>query len=148
MTEADLYGFLSPYRLAVLSTLAAALSPQSALVGIAVTPSLEIIFDTVDISRKYTNLQQNARCSFVIGWEGERTVQYEGLAYQITGTSEFRNYFESYCQVWPDAPARQGWKGLVYFIVRPSWIRYSDYDARPPRIEELRFSKRAEQLAE
>jgi hypothetical protein len=44
-------------------------------VGIAVSRKLEIIFDTVNSSRKYDNLPANQAASFVIGWEGEVTVQ-------------------------------------------------------------------------
>jgi hypothetical protein len=31
------------------------------------------------------------------------------------------------------------WPDIAYFVVRPRWIRYSDYDQRPPRIEETTF---------
>jgi hypothetical protein len=39
-----------------LSTLADSNTPQSALVGIATTPDLEIVFDTIKSTRKYPNL--------------------------------------------------------------------------------------------
>jgi hypothetical protein len=26
------------------------------------------------------------------------------------------------------------WPGIVYFVVRPVWIRYSDFDQDPPLI--------------
>jgi len=54
MTKADIYQFIqfiAKQKLAVLGTLSSGGSPQSALVGIAVTPGLEIIFDTVKSSR-------------------------------------------------------------------------------------------------
>jgi hypothetical protein len=28
------------------------------------------------------------------------------------------------------------WPGIVYFVVRPAWIRYSDFDQSPPLIRE------------
>ena len=31
------------------------------------------------------------------------------------------------------------WPGIVYFVVRPTWIRYSDYDQSPPLIHEFKF---------
>ena len=52
MTKADIYRFIAKQTLGVLGTLSSGGSPQSALVGIAVTPELEIIFDTVKSSRK------------------------------------------------------------------------------------------------
>jgi len=79
MTKADLYRFMTQNKLGVLGTLAEGGVPQSALVGIAVTPELEIIFDTVEGSRKYPNLIANAASSFVIGWAGEQTVQIPAM---------------------------------------------------------------------
>jgi hypothetical protein len=29
------------------------------------------------------------------------------------------------------------WPGIVYFVVRPQWIRYSDFDQEPPLIREF-----------
>lgn len=56
MSHADFHSFLTQHRYAVVSSLSAHGTPQSALVGIAVTPELEIVFDTVKSSRKYPNL--------------------------------------------------------------------------------------------
>lgn len=138
MTQADVYQFIARRKLGVLSTVTAAHGSQSALVGIAVSPELEIIFDTVKSSRKYPNLVANPLCSFVVGWEGEQTVQYEGVAQELAG-AELTQYHALYCETWPDAPARQSWPGIVYFVVRPAWVRYSDFDQTPPFIREFMF---------
>ncbi len=136
MTKGDLHAFLARRRLGVLATTGPAGAPQSALMGIAVTPDLEIVFDTVKTSRKYPNLTASRACSFVVGWEGEQTVQYEGLAYELEG-AELKKYKEIYFQVWPDGPSRESWPGIVYFVVRPTWIRYSDFGQDPPQIQEF-----------
>jgi hypothetical protein len=142
VTEADVYRFLSGFKLGVLSTIGGAgiglTSPQSALVGIAVTSGLEIVFDTVKSSRKYPNLIARPRCSFVVGWAGEQTVQFEGDAEELEG-AELDRCQRVYFEAWPDGPARMSWPGLVYFVVRPRWIRYSDFDQRPPLIREFTF---------
>jgi pyridoxine/pyridoxamine 5'-phosphate oxidase len=138
MTEADLYSFMARCKLGVLSTIAETGTPQSALVGIAVTPSLEIIFDTVKSSRKYPNLTARSQCSFVLGWAGEQTVQYEGEATELSGP-ELKRCQDVYFEVWTDGPARLAWPGIVYFVVRPKWIRYSDFDQTPPLIQEFTF---------
>jgi len=80
MTKAELYGFLAAHTLGVLGSISADGAPQSALVGIAVTEDLEIVFDTLDSTRKYRNLTLNPKASLVVGWEGEKTVQLEGEA--------------------------------------------------------------------
>ncbi len=136
MTEADLYAFMAQCRLGVLGSICDAGTPQSALVGIAITKQLEIIFDTVKSSRKYPNLIARPACSFVIGWTGEQTVQYEGVAEQLE-PPELARYQETYFKAWPDGPERMSWPGIVYFVVRPVWIRYSDFDQSPPLIREF-----------
>ncbi len=138
MTKADLFQFMDGHKLGVLGSISPAGASQSALVGIAVTRELEIVFDTVASSRKYANLLGNPAASFVVGWAGEVTVQYEGQAFQPTG-SELRRYQQVYFAAWPDGPDRLSWPGIAYFVVRPQWIRYSDYDRSPPLIEEFKF---------
>jgi hypothetical protein len=138
MTKSDLHGFLSKHTLAVLSTVAETNKPQSALVGIAVTPDFEIVFDTVKGSRKYPNLVARPPCSFVIGWAGEQTAQYEGWAEELRG-ADLKRCQEVYFRVWPDCLSHLSWPGIVYFVVKPTWIRYSDFDVNPPLIQEFAF---------
>jgi len=144
MTKADLFKFMAGHKLGVLGSISQVGSispdgsPQSALVGIAVTPELEIIFDTVASSRKYANLLRNPAASFVIGWGGEVTVQFEGKAFQPTG-AELARYQQIYFAAWPECRDHLSWPGIAYFVVKPRWIRYSDYDQRPPLIEEFGF---------
>jgi hypothetical protein len=133
-----LYSFIAGCRYGVVSSIAADGTPQSALVGIAVTRELEIIFDTVNSSRKYRNLVERPACSLVVGWSGEQTVQYEGVAHEPLG-AELKRYQESYFEAWPDGVERMKWAGIAYFAVRPRWIRYSDFAQAPARIEEIRL---------
>jgi len=140
MTKADIYQFIAKQKLGVLGTVSSGGSPQSALVGIAVTPELEIIFDTVKSSRKFQNLISNSGCSFVVGWAGEVTVQYEGQASQPKGVALAR-YQQAYFARWPECRSHLSWPGITYFVVRPRWIRYSDFDQNPPFIEELTFKR-------
>jgi hypothetical protein len=141
-TKADLFKFMAGHKLGVLGYFSPQGAPRSALVGIAVTPELEIIFDTVSSSRKYGDLRANPAASFVIGLgdrsTGEVTLQFEGQAFQPTG-AELARYQQIYFAAWPDGPDRLSWPGIAYFVVRPKWMRYSDFDQRPPLIEELSF---------
>jgi general stress protein 26 len=125
-------------RLAVLATVDDAGQPQAALMGFAVTPDLEIVFDTVKSSRKYPNLKKNPRVAWVIGCSSETTAQYEGIAEELEG-EELTKYKKIYFAAFPDGPARQSWPGITYFVVRPKWIRYCDYDPKKRRIEETEF---------
>ncbi|MEZ5355119.1 MAG: pyridoxamine 5'-phosphate oxidase family protein [Bryobacteraceae bacterium] len=138
MTEAELYPFLQRHKLAVIGSVSEAGRPQSALVGIAVTQRLEIVFDTVTTSRKYPNLIAKPDCSFTIAWDGAQTVQYEGLAEEIR-PPDLAAYQRIYFQAWPDGPNRLSWPGIVYFVVRPVWIRYSDFAVEPALVREFHF---------
>ncbi len=136
MSPADLHAFMSQHRYGVVSSVSASGDPQSALVGIAVSAELDIVFDTLGTSRKYSNLTRNPRCSMVVGWSGEQTLQYEGLAEQPAGAA-LERYQELYFTRWPECRTHLSWPDIAYFVLRPRWIRYSDYDHAPPLIEEM-----------
>jgi len=138
MLKDELYDFIGRQRLAVLATAAANGTPQAALVGIAVTPELELVFDTVRSTRKARNLSENPAAAFVIGCTDEITCQYEGIAQELNG-DDLAKYKQIYFAAFPDGPTREAWAGITYYVVRPRWIRFSDYTQSPPRIEEQRF---------
>jgi hypothetical protein len=63
----------------------------------------------------------------VVGWDEEITVQYEGVADEPSG-AELERLKKSYFAVYPDGVDRQRWDGITYFRIRPTWIRYSDFN--------------------
>ena len=67
MEQSELLAYLRSQRLGVLGTLAPSGEPQAALVGYAITPDFEILFDTLQTTRKYRNMTANPRVSFTIG---------------------------------------------------------------------------------
>lgn len=137
MTTEFLYNFISKNKYAVLSTVTKDNFAEAALVGIAVTTDLKIIFDTVSTSRKYQNLIKNSSIALVIGWDNEHTMQYEGIA-KIPNANELDKLLESYFSVFPNGRKRkEEMKDIVYFGVTPKWIRYSDFNNQ--QIEELNF---------
>jgi hypothetical protein len=73
----------------VLGTLSPSGEPQAALVGYAVRPDFELIFDTLRTTRKYRNMMTAPLVSFtagnIAGYGDERTVQYEGVAEELAG---------------------------------------------------------------
>jgi general stress protein 26 len=137
MTTEFLYNFISKNKYAVLSTVTKDNFAEAALVGIAVTTDLKIIFDTVSTSRKYQNLIKNSSIAFVIGWDNEQTMQYEGIA-KIPGANELDRLLKVYFNVFPDGRDRkENCKDIAYFCVEPKWIRYADFNNQ--QIEELNF---------
>jgi len=139
MDNERLLAFLRAHRLAVQATSSSDGAPQAAVVGYAVTDRLELVFDTLASTRKAQNLRNNPRLAFVIGGlkkADERTVQYEGVADEPSG-AELERLKQVYYAVFPDGPTRLSWPGLIYVRVRPTWIRYCDYNTDPPEIVEL-----------
>jgi len=139
MDRPTLLEFLRRHRLAVEASVSPTVSPQAAVVGIAITDRFEIVFDTVESTRKVRNLRRNPKVAFVIGGmqEGEeRTVQYEGIADEPAG-AELERLKATYYQTYPDGPSRLSWPGLIYVRVRPTWIRYTDYTVVPTQIAEF-----------
>ena len=136
MTTTELYNFLAGCKLGVLGTTGTDNRPQSSLVGIAISKNLEIIFDTLNSTRKYRNLIARPACCFAIGWSGEQTAQYEGDADELTG-SELARCQEIYFAAWPECRCHLSWTGITYFVVRPRWVRFSDFDQSPPFIQEF-----------
>jgi uncharacterized pyridoxamine 5'-phosphate oxidase family protein len=140
MKVEEVFQFMKDEQLAVLATLGEGQQPEAALVGFAVTPELEIIFDTVKSSRKYPNMKRNPRVAWVVGCTTETTVQYEGIAQELEG-EEMAKYKKTYFATFPDGLARESWEGIAYFVVRPSWVRYCDYDPAKRKIEEMSFER-------
>ena len=135
----ELYGFLTAARYGVLSTVSRDGAPEAALVGFAPTQDLELIFETINTTRKYANMQRNPRVAAVIGWEGEKTLQYEGIADEPDeyAVAELKKI---YFALLPENRGHDGWPGLTYMRIRPLWIRLSNY-GRPWSVEEFRFDR-------
>jgi general stress protein 26 len=134
MTRDELLAFLRRHRLGVLATVTPAGEPESAVVGVAFTDRLEVVFDTLGNTRKVQNLRKNPKIAFVVGWDEEITVQFEGFADEPTGAELIRlkdDYFAAY----PDGRERQSWPGITYFRMRPHWARYSDFNSQGKIVE-------------
>lgn len=140
-TRAHILEFMRGHSLAVQASVSASNSPQAAVVGFIVTDDFEVFFDTLDSTRKLSNLRQNPRVALVIGGltDGdERTVQYEGIADEPNGP-ELERLKEQYFLRFPDGRDRQSWPGLTYVRARPRWLRFSNFNQSPPELVEFTF---------
>ena len=139
MTREALLAFMRAERYAVQASVSRSSAAQAAVVGIAVSDAFEIVFDTLGDSRKATNVRMNPTVAFVIGGTrdgDERTVQYEGVA-DIPSGDELIRVREIYFGVFPDGRDRLSWPGLIHVRVKPTWIRYSNFNSQPPLIVEF-----------
>jgi pyridoxine/pyridoxamine 5'-phosphate oxidase len=141
MTHAELLAFLRTHKWAVEASVSGQGGAQAALVGVAFTDALELVFDTIASSRKAENLKARPKAAFVVGgWADgdERTVQYEGVVDFPLGDVLDR-VKAAYFAVFPDGQERLVWPGITHARVRPTWIRFSDYRVAPPVIAEFEF---------
>ncbi len=138
MNSVDLKSFVDQHRWGVQSSASEDGLPQAALIGIAMTERNEIVFDTLSTSRKAANLRKNPRLALVIGgWEDNdpRTLQIEGVIDFPVG-EDLERIKLAYYGVFADGPSRLDWPELVYVRLTPTWARFADYLAEPPRIHE------------
>ncbi len=145
MTRNELVKFMRENPLVTAATLSQDGAPQAALLGVATSDQLELVFDTVDNSRKFGNVLRDGRIAVVFGAAGgyvsgshdERTVQYQGVADVPNGDELKRVQEEIYFKLFPDGRDRLKWPHIAYVRVRPTWMRYSNYNVNPPEIVEL-----------
>ncbi|MEQ1515843.1 MAG: pyridoxamine 5'-phosphate oxidase family protein [Usitatibacteraceae bacterium] len=142
MDDESLVQFIRRHRWAVLATASDLGVPQAAIIGVAVTERMELIFDTLLSTRKAANLRSNAKVALVIGgWKDDepKTLQYEGVADVPVG-AELERIKSVYFSAFPDGRDRLSWPGITHVRVRPVWLRYSDFSVEPANIEERSFS--------
>ena len=139
MTEAELLSFLQSHKVAVQASVSPDGTPEAAVVSIVVTDSFEVFFDCTTVGRKVTNLRANPKIALVIGGTvpgDERTVQLEGVADEPSG-KDLDRLKKVYFKTYPDGRGREKWPDIAYFRVKPTWVRYSDYNQIPPVIVEF-----------
>lgn len=132
----SLVEFMRAQKWAVEASVSGGGAPQAAVIGVAVTDALELVFDTLGTTRKATNLRADSRIALVIGWDDGKTVQYEGVADEPAG-DELQRVKAAYFARFPDGVERERWDGIAYFRVRPTWLRFSDFTTEPPTIVEI-----------
>lgn len=125
-----LYDFISKRKLGVIGTVTPDGKPEAAVMEAAVTPELELIFDTANITRKYANLRANPHVAFAFGWEEWDTVQYEGVAQELSG-KERKRCRSIFLARHPDARKWDTLPETTYFKITPVWIRYTAMDQEP-----------------
>jgi pyridoxine/pyridoxamine 5'-phosphate oxidase len=139
MNKETILKFLKSRKHAVIATSGDNNQPEAALIGFGETDDLEIIFGTYKTSRKYKNLKNNSKTAFVVGWEQDNiTVQYEGVARELK-LEEVDHYVSVYHTKVPSAAVFRNHPDQSYWIVTPTWIRYSDLSGDEEQVEEINF---------
>jgi pyridoxine/pyridoxamine 5'-phosphate oxidase len=145
VSRAELLALMRAEPHATVASVSASGAPQAALVGVAVSDDFEVVFDTLESTRKAINLRAHPNAAIVFGSVvagSQITVQLEGTADEPRG-ADLERLKAIYYARFPDGPTRLAWPGLIYVRVRPTWLRLSDYRGAEPRIVELDAMKLA-----
>jgi pyridoxine/pyridoxamine 5'-phosphate oxidase len=130
VTLEQIFEIAKDKRYLVISTVNASGAPEAALMGFALTSANEVVFDTLSTSRKAMNLAHDPAAALVIGWDDTISLQIEGVARLPVG-EDLTRAKAAYFREWPDGRARENWPNIAYVVVRPRWIRYSNYSGVP-----------------
>ncbi len=136
MTLEEIFDIVRRKRFLVVSSVNESGAPEAALMGFALTAANEIVFDTLSTSRKAVNLTRNAKAALVVGWDDSVSLQIEGPARRPVG-DDLMSAKAAYFREWPDGRARESWPNIAYVVVKPKWIRYSNFAAAPPDVQEF-----------
>jgi len=142
MTDAEkkqkILSFIKLHSIAVIATSNSQGKPEDAVLEFSERDNLELIFDTFSTYRKYKNLQTNKNVAFVIGWDNDITVQYEGEAFELQN-KERDEYQKIHLRKLPNSAKFVSMEEIRYFKVLPKWIRYSNLAATPWEVFEVNF---------
>ncbi len=125
LSKEDAYAFLNSTGFGAVATVSARGAPEAAAINFAVTKDLELVFETIQTTRKCINLRNDPRVAIVC-WRGDETLQYEGIADEPQETA-LEELLETFFAVQPEARGHRGWPGLIYVRLRPRWLRWSRY---------------------
>lgn len=132
--------FIKQHTLAVLSTVTPDNKSESAVIEFSEKENLEIIFDTFETFRKYTNMRNNPNVSVVIGWDEDKTLQLEGKAVELE-SEEVEEYKKIHLVKLPKAIDIISQEGIRFFKIVPTWIRYLDASVQPWDTFEINFKE-------
>ncbi len=137
--EQKIINLLDKNEFGVIATNCSGRAPESAVVAVSNTTSdLQIIFGTFKASRKYANILTDNKVSLAVGWDNQtkQTMQIEGLATEVS--PEQRGEIEDiHCKKNPSSERFRGNLQQSYFLIKPTWIRYSDYSVSPQEVWEV-----------
>lgn len=146
LEKVQILNFLANHVLCTISTVNVdTLQPEAALIAFAELPNLEILFVTLEGSRKYQNMLANNKVALVVGWDRRpekwATLQYEGFA-SLVLAQEIGRYKKVFLSK-KNTPCSYEFlnkKGMKLFKITPTWIGYSQYNIGNPQVIELKSS--------
>ena len=131
--------FLNQHETCVVATSGKDSQPEAATVGFSIDDDLKILIATNKKTRKAANLVENNKVALVVGFDGPKTVQLEGKVEKIDQT-KYQDRINLHFEKVPGAKRFAGESGQNYYLITPTWLRFTDYTQKPPIFETENFS--------
>ena len=130
--------FIDDLDCCVIATVGNDGKPEAATVGFSCDENMRIVICTNINTRKAVNMRDNPSVALVVGFEGSSTLQYEGIAEQTT-VSDLGLRLEQHYEKIPPARRFGEDENQGYYIITPTWIRFTDYTKIPSIFETKEF---------
>lgn len=134
----DITEFLNQFETCVIATVDQDGKPEAATVGFSVDDDFKILVATNQKTRKAANLSKNNKVALVVGFNGPKTVQIEGLAEKVD-EAKCQDRINLHFQKVPAAKKFAGEAGQNYYLITLTWLRFTDYTQKPPIFETENF---------
>lgn len=135
----DVKQFLFQFYDCAIATVNTDSHPEAATVGYTVDENFQIMFATNIGTRKAVNLKSNQKVALVVGFDGPKTVQIEGVA-EVVDKEDNKARIEMHLQKIPGAKEFADKEGQTYYLITPNWLRFTDYTQSPDTFETRDFS--------
>ena len=125
-------------KICVLATATKIGQPHLSIMRYVIRQDLEVILSTHEGSRKWKNLQENPNVALAFG------TTFDELYIQMAGTAQFvirygklekevQEYFSEnkLREEFSDDP------NIVYLVVKPRWVRITDFSVQPRKVDEI-----------
>jgi nitroimidazol reductase NimA-like FMN-containing flavoprotein (pyridoxamine 5'-phosphate oxidase superfamily) len=138
-TREGIASFLNTQQIGRIGTCGPDGRPQIANVAFSENDDLELMIGTSETSRKAANIGREPRVAFeATDLERRYTVQFEGAARRLT-SEEFETRADRHFKKLPSSLPYKDIKGQMYFVLEPSWVRFSDCSVDPWVVTEVEF---------
>jgi len=142
LLKKDVFLFLKQNKTAVISTVSADNTAESAMIYYGVDNDFNFYFVTGEKTRKYANLMRNSRASLVIADEYQlKTLQIEGETeelYRVKKNSKAVKLLtealsptitQTIAYIWDPIPPimKMNVGSICIFKLKPKWMRWADF---------------------
>jgi hypothetical protein len=130
-TIEQLLAFLYTQPLGSIASLSQDGRPQNARVAFSEHAGLQLVIGTATDSRKSLNMQRSAAVAFEVTDPEQRfTFQFEGTGELLTAET-FEPFADAHFNKLPASAPFREIEGQCYYLLRPTWVRFSDCNPHP-----------------